>query len=233
MSGTNRIFVTATDTGVGKTVFSLFLINYLYSIGEVPFYFKPFQTGCSFPNDTDSDARFIYAHTKQLTGKDPSISVGYCFKEPKAPYFAARNEKKEIDIDLVNNMLSQREKGYKWVIIEGAGGLYVPVTRDCHIIDLIKIFKAYPILVARAGLGTINHTLLSLEALKNNDLTPICVVLIDREHTPKDMIKENIEAIEYYSGVSVAGVIEKVEEFSCMPKNVSDIIKKIIEKFRR
>ena len=217
MRGKNRIFVTGTDTGIGKTVFCLILMRYLFQKGFNPFYFKPFQTGCPSPDDPESDANFIYSHIQQLKGKDPSFSVGYCLREPKAPYFAARNEGKEIDIEFVKKILEEREKEYDWIIIEGAGGLYVPVTEDKMIIDVIKLFNADTILVSRASLGTINHTLLSIEALKRKGIRLLGIVFMDKEDTPSDMIEENKKAIEEYSGIPVLEVIGKIHDFSQLP----------------
>ncbi len=217
----NRIFVTGTDTGVGKTVFCLILMKHLFQKGFNPFYFKPFQTGCVSPNDPESDAGFIYRHIPELKEKDSSFSVGYCFKQPKAPYFAARNEGKKIDVDSVREILEEREKGHDWIVIEGAGGLYVPVTEDIMIIDMIELFDADTILVSRASLGTINHTLLSLEALKKRGIKILGTVLMDKEDTPSDMIEENKEAIETYAGTPVLEVIKKINDFYCIPKLIN------------
>jgi len=224
-----RIFVCGTDTGVGKTVLSLLMMKYFYHIGANPFYFKPFQTGCISPLDPESDASFIYSYIPQLKGKDPSFSVGYCLREPKAPYFAARNENKQIDLRFIKKILKEREKGYNPVIIEGAGGLYVPVTKKKFIIDLIRSFDSTPVLVARAGLGTINHTLLSLEALRKRKIKPICVIFINTDNTSEEMIRENIEAVELWSGIPVAGVINKIEDFTCIPSELFDIFNKIFK----
>jgi dethiobiotin synthetase len=230
MYGTKvRFFISGTDTGVGKTVLSLLMMRYFYHIGANPFYFKPFQTGCASPSDPESDANFIYSHLPQLKGKDPSFSVGYCLKEPKAPYFAARNENKKISLSLVKKILREREKDHNPVIIEGSGGLYVPLTRKRLIISVIKSFDSIPILVARAGLGTINHTLLSLEALRRKKIKPLCVILVDKDNTPKEMIKENIEAIQSWSGIPVAGVVNKLEDFSCVPSELFDIFRKMFK----
>lgn len=216
----NKLYVVGTDTGIGKTVFSTILMHYFYFRGFDPFYFKPFQTGCPFPVHPESDANFIYSHIKQLAKRDPSFSVGYCFSNPKAPYFAAKDEKKEIDIKWVKGILEERSKGHNPIIIEGSGGLLVPITRDIFIMDTIKIFEAIPILVARAGLGTINHTLLSLECLEKRGIVPLSVIFIDKEDTPEHMIKENMEAISLFSNIKVAGVIKKIIDFSHIENNV-------------
>lgn len=214
-------YVVGTDTCVGKTVLSLLLMQFFYSRGFTPFYLKPAQTGCKDPYDTDSDAKFIYQHVNPLSEKDPADSVIYCFKNPKAPYFAARDEGKEIDFRIIQEVIDKKRTLYSPIIIEAAGGLFVPVNEELLIIDTINIIKARPIIAARAGLGTINHTLLTIEALKGRGIQPAGIVLIDSGEmsTPQDMIGENIEAIEKVSGIKVAGVIGKIVDFSNPDQN--------------
>jgi dethiobiotin synthetase len=219
-SSPNRLFVTGTDTGVGKTVLSLLLMQFLHEQGLEARYVKLIQTGCRAPDDLDSDARFIHEHVSALKAKDPGDSVVYCFKSPKAPWFAARDEGREVDIHAVRESVLKRSVSGLPLILEGAGGLFVPITENLLTIDFIPLLQAWPILAARAGLGTINHTLLSLEALKARDIEPFGIVLIDGGDVaaPKEMIRENIEAVERFSGVPVAGVIDKIEDFSRPPR---------------
>lgn len=207
-----------TDTGVGKTVLSLLMMQFFYERGDEPFYVKPLQTGCVDPYDTDSDAKLIYQNVGPLNGKDPADSVIYCFTNPKAPYFAARDEGKEADIDVkvIQEFVDTKARSFNPVILEGAGGLFVPVDESILMIDLIELTGSTPVVAARAGLGTINHTLLTLEAMKSRGMEPLGVVFVDSgETTPSQaMIYENIEAVENVSGVSVAGVINRIEDFS-------------------
>ena len=228
---TDKIFVAGTDTGIGKTVLSLLLMQFFYANGYAPFYIKPIQTGCNDPYDKDSDARFIYKHVKQLTSKDPADSVICCFREPKAPYFASRNEREYIDVMLIKDTLDKKSRIYSPVIIEAAGGLLVPVDEKTLMIDLIKITEAKPIIAARAGLGTINHTLLTIESLKIRGIKPAGVVFIDagEKPTPQDMISENIEAVESYSSIKVAGVIYRINDFSTPEKQCYQSINKIFK----
>ncbi len=225
----DKIFVIGTDTGVGKTVLSLLLMQFFYANGHMPFYLKPIQTGCSDPYDKDSDAKFIYKHVKQLAKKDPADSIVYCFREPKAPYFASRNEGKHIDVMLIKDRLDKKSRIYSPVIMEAAGGLLVPVNENTLIIDLIKITGVKPIIAARAGLGTINHTLLTIEALHKRDIQPAGILFIDagEKPTPQDMIIENIEAVEGFSGIKVAGVIGRIKNFSNPEKECCQSIGKI------
>lgn len=211
-----NIFVVGTDTGVGKTVLSLLLMQFFYARGDTPFYLKPAQTGCVDPYYIDSDARFIYQHVKPLNRKDPADSVVYCFKNPKAPYFAARDEGEEIDFKVIQEVVNKKRLSYSPVILEAAGGLLVPVNEKKLVIDMIEMTCARPIIAARAGLGTINHTLLTLEALSNRGIEPARVIFLDygENGTSREMISENIEVIEKESGIKVGGVISKIKDFS-------------------
>ncbi len=210
------IFITGTDTGVGKTVLSLLLMQYYYAKGMNPFYIKPFQTGCKDPYDTDSDAKFIYNHAQQLKGKNPADSLVYIHKNPKAPYFAARDQGETIDLSAVEKKIDEKRKHHNPLIIEGAGGLMVPVTDDKMVVDIIKQTRATTIVAARAGLGTINHTLLTIEALRAREIEIAGVFFIDtgaQPLVPEKMVRENSEAIENISGVKVAGVIGRIDDF--------------------
>ena len=217
ISQLQRIFITGTDTGVGKTILSLLMLQFFFDRGFTPFYLKPLQTGVNDPYDTEGDAVFVYRNVRQLKDKDPAKSVIYCYKNPKAPYFAARDEAREREIKLkrIIETLEEKCSVFSPVIIEGAGGVLVPMDKDFLMIDLIRLTGARPVIAARAGLGTINHTLLTLEALERRGLQPVGVVLMDsgKEPTPQDMVEENMEAIEKYSGVKVAGVIGRITDF--------------------
>ena len=159
------IYVVGTDTGVGKTVLSLLLMQFFAARGYRPFYLKPLQTGCKDPNDSESDAAFVYRHVASLRGQDPADSVTYCFRNPKAPLFAARDEGREIDLKRLDAAVAEQRRRHNPLILEAAGGLLTPVREETLMVDTIRRTGARVVLAARAGVGTINHTLLSLEAL--------------------------------------------------------------------
>jgi dethiobiotin synthetase len=209
------IYVIGTDTSVGKTVLSLLLMRYFYNRGYTPFYFKPVQTGCRHPYDTDSDAKFIYDNIPELGDQDPAISVGFCYRNPKAPFFAARNENRQVNWQQVLDILNEKKEHFKPLIIEAAGGIFVPIDRETLVIDTIPLTGARPLIAARAGLGTINHTLLTVAALEQRNIASLGIVLMDggETETPGDMIQENIEAIESQSGLRVAGVVGRIADF--------------------
>lgn len=223
------IFVTGTDTGVGKSVLSLLMMKYFFAGGCDPFYLKPLQTGCKDPYDKDSDARFVYSNVEELKDKDPADSIIYCFRNPKAPFFAARDDGREIDVRLIGGIVRRKAYEHTHLVIEGAGGLFVPVDGKTSIADLISRTKARPIIAARAGLGTINHTLLTIEALKSREIDPYGVVFLDggENETPSEMIGENKSAIEEASGVEVAGTIGMIKDFSHIPPACYEPLKRI------
>lgn len=224
------IFVTGTDTGVGKSVVSLLLMQLLYAEGYAPFYVKPFQTGCKDPYDRDSDAAFVYGRTRELRNRDPARSVIHCFPNPKAPYFAARDAGREVSLKQVAEAVRQARQSHAPVIVEGAGGLMVPVTFDLTMMDIIESIQCKPLLVACAGLGTINHTLLSAQAMERRKIQPLGVVLVESspEHTDTAMVAENMEAIKNFSGLKVGGVIPFLSDLFEPPLSAYGALKNIL-----
>ncbi len=223
------ICVVGTDTGAGKTVVSLLLMQWFLARGYSPFYLKPFQTGCSNPYDTDSDAAFIYRYTPALRSSDPDHSVIFCYPNPKAPFYAARDAGQRIDVEEVIRRIRKKRATYAPLVIEAAGGLLVPVTEDKMVADLIPAFDCRPILVARAGLGTINHTLLSIEALKKRGAAPTGVILVQTNSTADDpdLAEENMAAIEAYAGIRVGGVVPAIADFNAPPSGAYQPLEKL------
>ena len=224
------ICVVGTDTGVGKTVVSLLLMQWLHARGYDPFYVKPFQTGCIDPYDTDSDAAFVYRNTASLQQQDPARSVIHCFTNPKAPFFAARDAGQRIDMEKVLQTIEEMRAVHSPLVVEAAGGLLVPVGDKETVLDFLSRISCRPLLVARAALGTINHTLLSIEAMVRRKIDPLGVVLTESTRLPTapEMVAENMEAIERFSGVQVSGVIPMLSDFSAPPAKAYQVLKKIL-----
>ena len=222
--------VVGTDTGVGKSVVSLLLMQLLFTEGLTPFYLKPFQTGCRSVLDPDSDARFVYSHTPELQSLDPARSVIYCLPNPKAPYFAARDARKSIDLSKVRQIVEQARRICSPLVVEAAGGLLVPVTRQILAVDLIGQLHCRPLLVARAGLGTINHTLLSIEAMRCRKITPMGIVFVDASESPADpdLVAENMDAVEMFTDCRVGGVIPHVQNFRTPPQAAYTALRNIV-----
>lgn len=161
-----RYIVTGTDTDIGKTVFAAMLTQALNGI-----YYKPVQSG----RQPETDSQTV----RRLTGLSEKhfLPEAYCLDTPVSPHLAAEIDRVEIDVAKLKPPVVRGD-----LIIEGAGGLLVPLTRQCLSIDVFADWKAQVILCARTALGTINHTLLSIEALKQRQLPIVGVVFIGDEN---------------------------------------------------
>lgn len=181
-----QVFIAGTGTNVGKTVVSAWLTLHLKA-----HYWKPIQ---SFKPSDESD----YDTLKRLANlnDDRIISPCYSFKNPLSPHLAAKIENCNIDLDHIN--ISQRSP----LVVEGAGGVLVPINYDHMVIDLIKKFNIPVIIVAKSEIGTINHTCLTLEALRSRNLPVLGVIM----NGPKNI--DNKEAIEKYGNVKVLAMLE-------------------------
>ncbi|MGA9443980.1 MAG: dethiobiotin synthase [Methyloceanibacter sp.] len=189
MSG---FFVTGTDTEVGKTLVSAWLLTQLEGT-----YWKPIQAG-TVPT-TDSA-------TVQLLAELPVSRVlpeAYLLPEPMAPHEAARRANVAMDME---KLRLPPHDGL--VVVEGAGGLMVPIADGAYMIDLADSLDLPIILVARSTLGTINHTLLSLEAIRRRGL-PLAGVVISGPESP-----HNRAAIERFGQVEVIAEIPFLETVS-------------------
>ena len=187
-------FVTGTDTNVGKTVLSALLVAALDAI-----YWKPVQTGTSEGSDRESVRQWSEATPEQLPLER------YQFDPPVSPHLASREAGIRIDLEAFEFPLAPA--GRSW-IVEGAGGVMVPLNERDLMRDLMQRIGFPAIVAARASLGTINHTLLTLAALRDAQL-PICgVVLIGNSNI------ENHRAIEHYGDVRIIGHIPILKEIN-------------------
>ncbi len=162
------LFITATNTDVGKTYASEKFLRHFAKLGLKVGYFKPCETGVI---DLPLDGNKMLEITKEL---NPDFTahindvVPYQFKLPAAPYVSKGNT--YIDIEVLKEKKEYLSSLCDVLIIEGAGGLMVPLEKDLFIIDLIKEFQTQAILITPSKLGSINDTLLSIEALKNRNI---------------------------------------------------------------
>jgi dethiobiotin synthetase len=183
-----NIFVTGTDTNVGKTIVCSWLcLKTGYD------YFKPIQTGVC----EGSDSEVVAQHTNAYI--HPEI---YRYKAPLSPHAASCLEDEVIVPSLIQLPLAQN------LIIEGAGGVLVPINDEMLMVDLIKQFNASVILVVLSRLGMINHTLLSLEALRARKLHVLGIIVTGDANT------SSIDAICRHGCVSVLGHIPWLPEIN-------------------
>ena len=163
-----NLFVSATNTDVGKTFACGKLLEHYSKKGFKVGYFKPFETGViDFPLDGTKMLNLVKTLNPSFNVTINDV-VPYQFKLPAAP-FVAKGET-IIDIEFIKEKKEYLEQFCDVLIIEGAGGLMVPLQKDLFIIDLIKELECKAILIAPSKLGCINDTLLSVEALKNRNI---------------------------------------------------------------
>ena len=162
------LFVSATNTDVGKTYACGKLLTHYAKKGFKVGYFKPFETGViDFPLDGTKMLNLVKTLNPSFNVTINDV-VPYQFKLPAAPYVAKENI--IIDLEFLKEKKKYLEQFCDLLIIEGAGGLMVPIEKDLFIIDLIKIFEASAILIAPSKLGCINDTLLSVNEKKKKNI---------------------------------------------------------------
>ena len=185
-----RIIICGTDTDVGKTIVSSFFVQGLKGI-----YWKPIQSGTEEGTDTKTVCNLLNLEPNRY------LSERYKFKAPVSPHWAAEQESGFIEPS--NLKLPDLDE---LIIIETAGGLMVPLNRDWLQIDQLKVWGAPIILVARTGLGTLNHTLLSLEALKYRNLDVLGIVLNGPPH------KDNPKTLEQFGDTKILASLPIFDE---------------------
>ena len=189
------LFVTGTDTGVGKTFVACALIRAARAAGHRVFAFKPIETGCP-PGEFGEDQRALAEASEDV------LRGTYRLEQPVAPWVASRTEGVEIELARVaNDLLSA--SAFSRVLVEAAGGWRVPITRTADTADLARLCGLPVLVVARAGLGTINHTLLTLEAINRDGLQVAGVVLSIRPNDDAVFARSNAAQIRERSSAAV------------------------------
>lgn len=204
------IFVTGTDTDVGKTVITAGLSAVMQSLGYDISVFKPFQSGAIVEEN-----RLISPDLSFVNKIDPNIKTKYSYilKAPTTPSVAADLDGVEIDPQRVLKDFSLLRQNSDIVITEGAGGLLVPINGELLMSDIIKALNLPVVIVARASLGTINHTLMSVKIAQTLGLN-VLGVIINRYPLDSDdeAIKTAPSLIRKFSGVKLLGIIPEIAD---------------------
>lgn len=200
------IFITGTDTGVGKTITTFVLATLLQERGLKVGVMKPFQCAGSDAIDLKKDL-----------GLDDAIRTinPYFAKEPLSPHIAFRRQKTKISIEHVRDGLARLQEKYDIVLVEGAGGLLAPIKEHYLMADLARDLNLDIVIVARLGLGTINHTLLTIEQARSCGLSVRGVVFnepaLARKGAPE---KTNPSAVRQYGCADILGTIPYLKDRS-------------------
>lgn len=203
------LFITGTDTNVGKTVVTAALAAFLRSKGVSVGVMKPLESGC-LSGGKRSDSRYLKEMAQ--SSDDLDLINTYAFQAPLAPGVAAELEGVEISLDKILENFSKLGLLHELVLVEGAGGLLVPISKDKTILDLILAMKAEVLVVSRAGLGCVNHSLLTLARLEQAGV-PVAGLVLNRDKAQEDAsVPHNPRTLASWSPVSIWG------EFPHLPK---------------
>ena len=201
---TFKFIICGTDTDIGKTLISSFFVKGLNSL-----YWKPIQSGIESQTDSQTVEKLA-----QLS-KEKIIKEAYVFTKPLSPHWAA-----EIDQKTINFEKLRLPKVQGSLIVETSGGLMVPITRNFLQIDQIKQWNLPVILVCKSSLGTLNHTLLSIEALKRRNIKILGLVVNGEKHL------DNPRTLVDFSGIPLIAEFPYIEK---MDSNNLDILWKELE----
>jgi len=207
------LFVTGTDTGVGKSVVAAAICAGLAEQGRRVAAFKPVVTGL---DDPPGDWPYDHELLASVTGQEPSAVAPWQFGPPASPHLAA-----ELDgaaLEPTELLAAARRAGAyaDALVCEGVGGLLVPITPGYLVRDFALDLGMPLVVAARPGLGTINHTLLTLEAARAAGLDPIAVVMTPWPAEPSRLERSNQETVERLGGVPVATLPE------CTPDTLTE-----------
>jgi dethiobiotin synthetase len=205
------LFITGTDTGVGKTVVTAAILAYSLLQSRKTGVMKPIETGvdseCSSP--ANSDALFLM----ECGGIEDALAE-VCpvrLKPAASPFQAALIENHSLQPETILSAYRTLSEKYDWMLVEGVGGVRVPITQDYGVMDLMRDLGLPAVVVARYQIGTLNHTLMTLDTLKQNGIPVRGVVFNQTEPYAMDTIEQDQpRLIEELSGVKVLG------EFPCI-----------------
>jgi dethiobiotin synthetase len=219
-------FITGTDTGVGKTIISAALIQTAHMIGLKSCGMKPIETGCSKQKFkvksaklkvqdrdlTPHDGMFL----KKIAGVNASLDLitPVRFENPLAPLAASEMEGRAVDLGTIKKAYQKLSLEYDAMIVEGIGGLLVPIRKNYFVLDLASDIGLPVIVVARPGLGTINHTMLTVRYALKAGLT-VAGIIINHIRPPEGTPAEvtNPDIIRQISPVPVLGVFPFLVDF--------------------
>lgn len=213
---TRGIFITGTDTGVGKTVIAAALAWQLKRQGVHVGVMKPIETGTSTSRLTQSDA----ARLQAVVECDDALGAvcPFQFPLPLAPLAAAQAEGRGIDMRVIQKVYRLLSGRYEYMVVEGLGGVHVPIAPNTNLMDMIIRLKLPVVVVGRGGLGGINHALMTLETLRRRRIRIAALVLNQTQpaRSQLDRMQERttVEILRKQAGVPVFGPLPYRSELS-------------------
>lgn len=189
-----HFFVTGTDTGVGKTTVTVHLMQQFIAQGMKVVAMKPVASGCEWV-----DGRWQNEDVMQLTAASnvqapPELINPYCFKPAIAPHIAAAQAGVEIQLDVIQSAYRALAQLADVVIVEGAGGLLVPLNAKHTMVDLLQALALPALVVVGMRLGCINHALLTMQALQQQQI-PLCGWVANHIDPDMSVPQENLQTL--------------------------------------
>jgi len=208
------IFITATGTGVGKTIVAAGIARFLKKKGMNPGVMKPIASGGR------EDAQYLI-HAAGVTDTLKEVNSIY-LTHPLAPYVSAQIERKKINLKTVVKAYRNLSRRHPVMVVEGVGGVRVPLTNHQDVTHLIRILGLPALVVASAKLGTLNHTLLTLEALKKEKIKTVGIVL--NFFDEKDLVcKSNLQFFREKK-IPVLAVLPSIPSFARNPDQIAQTL---------
>lgn len=201
----NGIFITATGTDIGKTYVTALLIKKLKEAGINAGYYKAALSGADSLEESDAG----YVNQTASIGQNKKTLISYLYKHAYSPHLAAKVEGNPLHMDKVLADFKQVADTYDYVVMEGSGGIICPIRYDeeAHIFleDIIKALCLDTLLIADAGLGTINAIVLTAAYMKQNDIRIRGIIL--NHYTGTIIEKDNIKMIEEMTGIPIIALV--------------------------
>ncbi len=210
------LFISGTDTGVGKTFVTSGILTALRRMGMNVCPMKPVETGCRLRKGVLVPGDVLKLLKSSGLNEGIDAVNPYRFSAPLSPLAAAEVEGSAVRKGRIISVYNKLCKKYDRVLIEGAGGLMVPISKRYLMVDLVKDMGVPLVIVARRGLGTINHTLLSVEAARSRGIEVKGVILNDSAGGKRDAsVRSNPDMISKTGGVDILGEIP----YFALPEN--------------
>lgn len=207
------VFITATDTDAGKTFVTGLIVEALREQGIQVGYYKAALSGGYYENGTliPGDAKEVL--TRAGIEEEYDRCVSYTFETAVSPHLASRIEGRPIELEKIKKDYETLSKDYDYLTVEGSGGIICPIhVSDEKVIlleDIIKLLELSVVIVARAGIGTINHTMLTISYIKQLGI-PIQGIILNEYEIGNTLHEDNKKIIERLSGVEVVATIPRL-----------------------
>ncbi|MGO1580889.1 MAG: dethiobiotin synthase [Peptoniphilaceae bacterium] len=211
---TKSIFITGTDTDIGKTYVTGLIFKKLIEEKKKAIYYKAALSGAEKVDNKliPGDAKFVCDMAGIVV--DPSSLVSYTYENAISPHLACKIEGNPLKLEKIKDDFNYLSKKYDYIVVEGSGGIICPIVFDEEKIlleDIIKTLNLPTLVIADAGLGTINHTVLTSHYLQDKNIE-IKGIILNNFDENELMHRDNLRMIETISGVEVIGTLKKDQD---------------------